>query len=101
MKMYIAIRDSIPVGFAINSASHGSLMAYLKWNMDDTDFQDWMLYSFKKVTCRVTDEEFEQLKQLDKVVVVSESALQGEEVAVVLAPRKEWPEIVRQLKLYN
>ena len=101
MKMYIAIRDSIPVGFAINSASHGSLMAYLKWHMDDVDFQDWMLYSFKKVTCRVTDEEFEQLKQLDKVVVVSESALQGEEVAVVLAPRKEWPDFVRQLKLYN
>lgn len=101
MKMYIAIRDSIPVGFAINSASHGSLMAYLEWHMDDRDFQDWMLYSFKKVTCRVTDEEFEQLKKLDRVVVVSESALKGEEVAVVLAPRKEWPEIVRQLKLYK
>ena len=93
MKMYIAIRDSIPVGFAINSASHGSLMAYLKWNMDDVDFQDWMLYSFKKVTCRVTDEEFEQLKQLDKVVVVSESALQGEEVAVVLALEKNGPKL--------
>lgn len=91
--MYIAIRDSIPVGFAINSASHGSLMAYLKWNMDDVDFQDWMLYSFKKVTCRVTDEEFEQLKQLDKVVVVSESALQGEEVAVVLALEKNGPKL--------
>ena len=46
-------------------------------------------------------EEFEQLKQLDRIVVVSESALKGEEVAVVLAPRKEWPEIVRQLKLYK
>ena len=101
MKMYIAVRDSIPVGFAINSAAHASLIAYLKWHMDDVDFQDWMLYSFKKVTCRVTDEEFEQLKQLDRVAVVSESALKGEEVAVVLAPRKEWPEIVRQLKLYK
>jgi hypothetical protein len=101
MKMYIAIRESIPVGFAINSASHGSLIAYLKWHMDDVDFQDWMLYSFKKVTCRVTDAEFAQLKKIDKVVVVTESALNGEEVAVVLAPRKEWPEIVRQLKLYR
>lgn len=99
--MYIAIRESIPVGFAINSASHASLIAYLKWNMDDRDFQDWMLYSFKKVTCKVTDEEFAQLKQLDKNVVVTESALDGAEVAVVLAPRKEWPEIVRQLKLYK
>lgn len=101
MKMYIAIRESIPVGFAINSASHASLIAYLKWNMDDKDFQDWMLYSFKKVTCKVTDEEFAQLKQLDKVAVVTESALKGEEVAIVLAPRKEWPEIVQQLKLYK
>jgi peptidyl-tRNA hydrolase len=100
MKMYIAIRDSIPVGFAINSAGHASLIAYLKWH-DDVDFQDWMLYSFKKVTCKVTDEEFEQLKCLDRVVVVTESALKGEEVAVVLAPRKKWPEIVRQLKLYE
>jgi 3-deoxy-manno-octulosonate cytidylyltransferase (CMP-KDO synthetase) len=40
-------------------------------------------------------------KKIDKVVVVTESALNGEEVAVVLAPRKEWPEIVRQLKLYK
>jgi len=101
MKMYIAIRDSIPVGHAINSASHASLIAYLTWNMDDRDFQDWMLYSFKKVTCKVTDEEFAQLKQLDKHVVVTESALGGAEVAIVLAPRKEWPEIVRQLKLYK
>ena len=101
MKMYIAIRDSIPVGHAINSASHGSLMAYLKWHMNDRDFQDWMLYSFKKVTCCVTDEEFAQLKKLDKHVVVTESALKGEEVAIVLAPRREWPEIVQQLKLYK
>lgn len=101
MKMYIAVRESIPVGFAINSAAHASMIAYMKWNLDERDFQDWLLYSFKKVTVKVTDTEFERLKQLDKHCVISESALDGEEVCIVLCPRKEWPDEVRQLRLYK
>ena len=101
MKMYIAIRESIPVGFAINSAAHASMIAYMQWNLDERDFQDWVIYSFKKVTVVVTDEEFERLKPIDKHFVVTESALDGEEVCIALCPRKEWPEEVRQLRLYK
>lgn len=101
MKMYIAIRESIPVGFAINSAAHASLIGYLQWHMEDRDFQDWMLHSFKKVTVKVTDSEFEQLKGIDKHVVVTESALKGEEVCIVFCPRQEWPAGMKQLRLYK
>lgn len=101
MKMYIAVKDTVPVGFAINSAAHAALIAYLKWHMDDRDFQDWMLYSFKKVTVKVTDQEFERLKSIDKHCIVTESALDGQEVCIVLCPRKEWSEEVRQLRLYK
>lgn len=100
MKMYIAIPDWVPTGHAINSAAHASIACYVKF-INDPNMQNWFNNYFKKVTCKVTDEEFQYLKTLDGSVVITESALGGQEVAVALAPRPEWPERVSKLKLYG
>lgn len=100
MKMYIAIRESVPTGHAVNSAAHGSLMCYLKYQ-DNKYMQEWLDHSFKKVTCVVSDAEFELLKQQENIVVITESALNNQEVAIVLAPRIEWPYWMRSLKLFK
>ena len=105
MKMYICIKDDIPVGIAMNSAAHGSLMCHLKYydGNDRSNYQLWLTKSFKKVTCAVTPAEFAMLKELSDNIIVTESRLNGQEVAVVLAPRPEtdYPEFVSLLKLWK
>lgn len=102
MKMYICIKDDIPVGIAMNSAAHGSLMCHLKF-YGDGDYQEWLEKSFKKVTCAVSPAEFSMLKEVSDSIIVTESRLNGQEVAIVLKPRQpnEWPEFVNLLKLWK
>lgn len=102
MKMYICVKDDIPVGIAMNSAAHAGLMCHLKYETD-TIYQEWLKKSFKKVTCAVTPAEFAMLKEVKDSFIVAESRLNGQEVAVVLKPRHdtEWPEFVNLLKLWK
>lgn len=102
MKMYICIKDDVPVGIAMNSAAHASLMCHLRFG-EDKDYLDWLENSFKKVTCSVTAAEFAMLKRVEDSIVVTESRLNGQEVAIVLKPRQpnEWPEFVNLLKLWK
>ena len=101
MKMYIAIKDWVPTGHALNIAAHAGLIGWLEFgNLPDT--QEWLDVSFKKVTCMVSDEEFAELKKVYNCKVITESRLDNDEVAIVFAPRKkeQWPPIMRTLKLW-
>ena len=102
MKMYICIKDSTPVGMAMNAAAHAGLMCHLQLR-DDANYVEWLDKSFKKVTCAVTPAEFAMLKQIDRHVIVTESRMDNAELAIVLAPRhdNEWPEFVNLLKLWK
>ena len=102
MKMYICIKQETPVGMAMNAAAHAGLMCHLTFNQDP-DYQEWLVKSFKKVTCAVTPAEFAMLKQLDGIEVVTESRMDNAELAVVLCPRpdQDWPEFVNLLKLWK
>ena len=102
MKMYICIKDDIPVGIAMNSAAHAGLMCHLKYK-DTQPYETWLAKSFKKVTCMVTPAEFAMLKEVSDNIIVTESRLDGKEVAIVLSPRPEtdYPEFVSLLKLWK
>ena len=102
MKMYICIKDDLPAGMAMNSAAHAGLMCHLKYEQDPV-YDVWLKRSFKKVTCAVTPAEFAMLKEVPDNLVVTESRLNGQEVAIVLKPRQpnEWPEFVNLLKLWK
>ena len=100
MKMYILIRESVPTGFALVAASHASLGAYLKFkHLPETD--QWLSGTFYKVICKVNDTEFETAKSFDDCVVITESALDGQEVAIAFKPREEWPKPFRFYSLYR
>ena len=45
--------------------------------------------------------EFENAKQVEDHVVLTESALGNREVAIVFKPRTEWPKMFKFLKLYR
>ena len=102
MKMYICIKDDTQVGMAMNAAAHAGLMCHLEFS-EDSNYQEWLAKSFKKVTCAVSDAEFAMLKTVSDHIIVTESRLDNAELAVVLKPRhdNDWPEFVNLLKLWK
>lgn len=99
-KMYILIPDDVPLGHAINSAAHASLACYLKFK-DHPSMRPWLDHSFRKVTVKVTREEFEAAKAEYGWVLLTESALNLQEVALVFHPRDIWPETFKSFPLYK
>lgn len=99
-KMYILIPDDVPLGHAINSAAHASLACYLKFK-EHSAMQPWLDHSFRKVTVKVTRDQFEQAKDDFGYVLLTESALNGQEVALAFHPRETWPDWFKLLPLYR
>ena len=98
--MYILIRESVPTGFALVGASHASLAAYLKFK-DTAEIEEWLSGPFYKTICKVSDIEFEAAKAFDDCVVITESALDGQEIAIAFKPRAEWPKPFQFLSLIH
>ncbi len=100
LRMYILIRDSVPTGFAVLASAHASLAAYLKF-ADTPEVKEWLAGPFYKAVCRVTDEEFAKAKESADHVVLTESALDGQEVAIAFKPRAEYPKAFRFFRLFK
>ena len=100
MKMYILVKESVPTGFAILAAAHASLAAYLRFK-DTPEVAAWLCGPFYKVICKVNDREFEAAKQCEDHVVLTESVLDDQEVALAFKPRAEWPKAFTFYRLYK
>jgi hypothetical protein len=102
MKMYICLKEDLPVGIAINTAAHASLLCHESFG-DTPNYREWYQKSFKKVTCAVSPAEFSSLKMLTSALLITEDRMGGQEVGIVLCPRHdtEWPEFVNLLKLWK
>jgi hypothetical protein len=100
MKMYILVRELIPPGFAILGTAHGSIACYIQYQ-DHPDTIQWLSGPFHKVVCKVSDMEFEQAKMLDDHVLITESKLDGAEVALAFRPRANWPDAFKYFRLYR
>lgn len=100
MKMYILVRDDIPLGFAMVAVAHASLAGYLKFQ-DEPETQQWLSGPFFKAVCKANAKEFENAKQVADHVVLTESALENREVAIVFKPQHEWPKMFKFLRLYK
>ena len=102
MKMYIAIKDWVPSGHAVNCAAHAGLIGFKEFEHHNHTMT-WFNESFKKVTCAVSDAEFEALKNVPHCKVITESRLDNAEIGIVFAPRpkEEWPPIMKTLRLWK
>lgn len=100
MKMYILVRDDVPLGIAIVAVAHASLSGYLKFR-ETPEVDEWLSGSFFKVVCKVNSNEFENAKGVPDHVVLTESSLNNQEVAMVFKPREEWPKMFKFLRLYR
>ena len=74
MKMYILVKESVPVGFGILAAAHASLAAYLRFK-DTPEVTEWLAGPFYKVICKVNDREFEAAKTCEDHVVLTIGSL--------------------------
>ena len=110
-KMYILVKDTVqnyknepeplPVGYAAASIAHASLACYLKFK-DHPDVIRWLDHSFKKVVCKVSPEQFEQAKKEEPDhVVMTESMLAKQEIALAFRPKVHWPDFFRGLPFYK
>lgn len=100
MKMYILVRDDVPLGFAMVAVAHAALAGYLRFQ-GEPEVKEWLAGPFFKAVCKVSAKEFENAKQVSDHVVLTESALGNREVAFVFKPRREWPKMFKFLKLYR
>lgn len=100
MKMYILVKDDLPQGMVPLITAHASLAAYLKFE-DTPETQEWVSGTFYKVICQVNEKEFTKAQEFEDHVVLTESALQNQEVALAFKPRKEWPKPFKFYKLYR
>jgi len=100
LKMYILIKRQTPRGIAIVSAAHASLAVYLKFK-ESKEVSDWLEWSFKKVVCTVTAEQFEESKEYEDHTVMTESTLGNQEISIGFKPRAVWPAFFKTLRLYN
>ena len=102
MKLYIFIKDTVPLGLALATVGHGCMAAVFKWE-NDASFINWKMNSFRKVICKVNQKEFDRAKECEDIIVMTESALNNEEVSIVFKPRQDnkWPKVVKYAKLYK
>ena len=79
-KVYILLKDTVNTGHAVNGAAHASLSLYLQ-HEDNPYVQEWVKNSFRKVTCSVSETEFELAKTFGiDYITVTESMLNGQEI---------------------
>ena len=100
--MYILVRESAPLGFAITSVGHASLACYLKFK-DTPEVAAWLSGPFYKRVCMLNDAEFETAKKCEDHVIMTESALGGQEVSLAFKPRLEtdYPAHFKFYRLYR
>ena len=100
MKMYILVKELVLPGIGIVSVAHASLAVYLKYQ-DRPEMKEWLDSSFRKVVCKVNDEEFERAKSVQDHVILTESKLDNQEISIAFLPRKEWPKMFQFLRLWK
>ena len=94
------MKEDLPVGNAIVAVAHASLACYLKFH-DSEEMATWLAGPFFKAVCKVSSQDFEAAKSCHDHVVITESRLNDQEVALAFRPREEWPKSFKFFSLYR
>jgi hypothetical protein len=98
--MYIVIKEGVPDKLVPVISAHASLACYKKFENDD-QMITWINGIFKKVVCLANETEFEHLKEVSQAVLLTESALDNNEVCLAFCPREEYPKRFKFLKMWT
>lgn len=117
-KMYIAVLDEFPDYMVPTLVAHSVLAAHIKFNeqneIDDIEYLGrykypqyikWINNSFKKVTVRVNQKEFDKIAALPNVYLGHENnTLDGRKSCAVVCPygeNEELPNVLKFAKLWS
>ncbi len=102
-KMYILVREKMieeHFGLAITSVAHAGAAAITQFgHLDET--KEWVAKSFRKVVCKVSDEEFDKAKEQKGWKLLTESIIDNQDMCLVFHPREEWPKFFKYLRLWR
>jgi len=110
MKMYIAILDEFPDHMTPTLVAHSVLSAHDKFSAADgyyyyyPEYMDWFENSFKKVTIRVNQKEFDKIAALPNVHLGHENTtLEGRKACAVVCPmlNENLPNVLKYAKLWK
>lgn len=104
LKMYVLVKDTAPIGLGINACSHVGFLAAKTFNSSIAD--EWEKCSFKKVTCLVSPEQFDEaIREIEKIngnfVRFNEDDWDNQDISVAFEPRYSFPEIFKTFKLHS
>ncbi|MGE0490492.1 MAG: peptidyl-tRNA hydrolase [Vulcanimicrobiota bacterium] len=99
LKMYILVQEDLAPGRAIVAAAHAAVACIERFSQA-WQLRCWLYSRFHKVVCRVSQREFEQAQAFEHHIVIRESALGDQPVALAFCPRVEWPKAFRFYRLY-
>jgi peptidyl-tRNA hydrolase len=100
MKMYILVKRDVPDKLVPVICAHASLACFRKYEQD-ADMQIWIHGIFKKVVCTVDEQTFEQVKAEEKNIVLTESALENQEVCIAFCPRENYPKSFKFFSMWK
>lgn len=108
MKMYIAVLDEFPDYMTPTLVAHSVLGAHLEFSLCHysrpvyPEYMNWLENSFKKVTVRVNQKEFDKIAALPDVYLGHENTtLEGRKSCAVVCPREEIPNVLKFAKLWK
>ena len=81
-------------------AAHASLACFKKFEHTD-NMQAWINGIFKKVVCVVSETEFNNAKQEPDHVVLTESALDNQEVCIAFSPREDYAKMFKFFRMWT
>lgn len=106
MKMYIAVLDEFPDYMTPTLVAH-AVLGYHRSVKDVTGtywdlYNRWLKDSFKKVTLRVNQKEFDKISALPNVGLFHENTtLQGKKSCAVIVVDDEVPNVLKFSKLWE
>lgn len=104
LKMYIAVLDKVPDNMVPTLVAHAVLSAHLKFSEqeDNSDYQDWLANSFRKVTLKVNQKEFDKISQLPCHLAFESTVLNGEFCCAVVYPlQNNLPNVLKFARLWQ
>lgn len=97
--MYILVKRNVPDKLVPVITAHASLACFRKFE-HNKDMQTWINGIFKKVVCVVSEAEFSNAQKEADNIVLTESALDNQEVCLAFVPREEYPKMFKFFKMW-
>ena len=102
MKLYIAVLDEFPDFMTPTLVAHAVLGAHLQFSGNE-NYEYWLNKSFRKCVVRVSEKEFEKIKQLPNVYLAHENkTLDGKKACAVVCPYEniDIPKVLKFAQLW-